>query len=148
MNISVIGGGAWGTTLAQALADNNHNVLIRDINPDFVKKINDTLGHQEGDRYIINACELIKNTFRNSKVFRIGGDEFMVLLDEEDYNVRNELVSLFKKRIEANIKKNEVVVAFGMAEYIPDEDYSFRHMFERADFEMYDQKKQLKSARN
>ena len=41
MNISVIGGGAWGCTLAQALADNNHQVLIRDINPDFVKKIND-----------------------------------------------------------------------------------------------------------
>ena len=41
MNISIIGGGAWGTTLAQALADNNHQVLIRDINPEFVKKIND-----------------------------------------------------------------------------------------------------------
>ncbi|MBR6288930.1 MAG: glycerol-3-phosphate dehydrogenase, partial [Acholeplasmatales bacterium] len=39
MNISIIGGGAWGTTLAQALADNNHQVLIRDINPEFVKKI-------------------------------------------------------------------------------------------------------------
>ncbi len=41
MNISIIGGGAWGTTLAQSLADNNHQVLIRDINPEFVKKIND-----------------------------------------------------------------------------------------------------------
>lgn len=41
MNISIIGGGAWGTTLAQVLADNGHNVLIRDINSDFVKKIND-----------------------------------------------------------------------------------------------------------
>lgn len=40
MNISIIGGGAWGTTLAQTLADNNNDVLIRDINLDFVKKIN------------------------------------------------------------------------------------------------------------
>ena len=40
MNISVIGGGAWGTTLAQLLADNGNNVLIRDINPEFVEKIN------------------------------------------------------------------------------------------------------------
>lgn len=40
MNVSVIGGGAWGTTLAQALADNRHNVLIRDINKTFVDKIN------------------------------------------------------------------------------------------------------------
>ena len=39
MNISIIGGGAWGTTLAQVLADNGHNVLIRDINDKFVEKI-------------------------------------------------------------------------------------------------------------
>ena len=40
MKVSVIGGGAWGTTLAQALADNGHDVLIRDINESFVNKIN------------------------------------------------------------------------------------------------------------
>ena len=40
MNISIIGGGAWGTTLAQALSDNGNLVLIRDINNDFVNKIN------------------------------------------------------------------------------------------------------------
>ena len=118
-------------------------LIVFDINN--LKKINDTLGHQEGDRYIISACELIKNTFRNSKVYRIGGDEFMALLSEDDFEVKDELVSIFKKKIEANIKKNEVVLAFGMAEYIPGEDYSFRHMFERADFAMYDLKKQLKA---
>ena len=40
MNISIIGGGAWGTTLAQALADNDHRVMIMDVNHDFVEKIN------------------------------------------------------------------------------------------------------------
>ncbi len=45
MNISIIGGGAWGTTLAQVLADNNHNVLIRDINPLFVDLINEKHTH-------------------------------------------------------------------------------------------------------
>lgn len=40
MNISIIGGGAWGTTLAQVLSDNNNDVLIRDINASFVEKIN------------------------------------------------------------------------------------------------------------
>ena len=118
-------------------------LIVFDINN--LKKVNDTLGHQEGDRYIISACELIKNTFRNSKVYRIGGDEFMALLSEDDFEVKDELLSIFKKKIEANIKKNEVVLAFGMAEYIQGEDYSFRHMFERADFAMYDLKKQLKA---
>lgn len=45
MNVSIIGGGAWGTTLAQLLADNGNNVLIRDINPTFVEKINNTHLH-------------------------------------------------------------------------------------------------------
>ena len=40
MKISCIGGGAWGTTLAQVLCDNHHEVLVRDINPVFVEKIN------------------------------------------------------------------------------------------------------------
>lgn len=52
MNISVIGGGAWGTTLAQALADNKHQVLIRDINPEFVRKINDDHLHPFFDKVI------------------------------------------------------------------------------------------------
>lgn len=40
MNVSIIGGGSFGTALAQVLSDNGHNVLIRDINEDFVNKIN------------------------------------------------------------------------------------------------------------
>ncbi len=45
MKISCIGGGAWGTTLAQVLSDNGHQVLIRDINPIFVDKINQEHTH-------------------------------------------------------------------------------------------------------
>lgn len=45
MNVSIIGGGSWGTTLAQVLADNGHTVLIRDINPEFIKKINNEHVH-------------------------------------------------------------------------------------------------------
>ncbi len=45
MKIAIVGGGAWGTTLAQALSDNGHDVLVRDINKDFVNKINKTHTH-------------------------------------------------------------------------------------------------------
>lgn len=45
MNVSILGGGAWGTTLAQTLTDNGNKVLIRDINPDFVLKINEDHVH-------------------------------------------------------------------------------------------------------
>ena len=45
MKISIIGGGAWGTTLAQSLADNNHEVMIMDVNQSFVEKINNEKLH-------------------------------------------------------------------------------------------------------
>ena len=45
MKVSVIGGGAWGTTLSQALSDNKHQVLIREINSTFVEKINEDHTH-------------------------------------------------------------------------------------------------------
>jgi len=61
MNISVIGGGAWGTTLAQALADNKHQVLIRDINPEFVKKINDDHLHPFFDKVIPSSIKATLN---------------------------------------------------------------------------------------
>lgn len=45
MKISIIGGGAWGTTLAQALSDNEHEILIRDVNAMFVERINNSHTH-------------------------------------------------------------------------------------------------------
>ena len=40
MKVSIIGGGAWGTTLGQVLIDNGHSVLIYDVNPEAIAKIN------------------------------------------------------------------------------------------------------------
>lgn len=45
MRVSMIGGGAWGSTLAQVLSDNENEVLIYDINKDFVKEINESHTH-------------------------------------------------------------------------------------------------------
>lgn len=61
MNISIIGGGAWGTTLAQTLTDNNHNVLIRDINLDFVNKINTSHMHPFFDVIIPSSIKATSN---------------------------------------------------------------------------------------
>lgn len=40
MKVSIIGGGAWGTTIARVLSDNGHSSLIYDINEEYLNSIN------------------------------------------------------------------------------------------------------------
>ncbi len=61
MKIGIIGGGSWGTTLAQALTDNNNLVLINDVNSDFVKKINETHLHPFFDKPIPESIKATTN---------------------------------------------------------------------------------------
>lgn len=59
MKVTILGGGAWGTTLAQALADKENEVLVYDINKEFVEKINKRHLHPFFD---ITIPEVIKAT--------------------------------------------------------------------------------------
>ena len=55
-------------------------MLLAFIDVDDLKKINDTLGHEEGDKALIDTAQIIRNTFRESDIIaRLGGDEFAVL---------------------------------------------------------------------
>ena len=65
-------------------------VVVLDING--LKKVNDTYGHDFGDMLIISACRLICKTFQHSPVYRIGGDEFVVILEKSDFDHYPELL--------------------------------------------------------
>ena len=118
-------------------------IAVCDING--LKIINDTEGHKAGDDYIKASCKLICRTFHHSPVFRIGGDEFAVILMGKDYTNRKELIADFKRQVEENIRFGEgPVVASGLAEFLPYEDHSPEDMFNRADNLMYADKARLK----
>ncbi|MBR1855158.1 MAG: GGDEF domain-containing protein [Lachnospiraceae bacterium] len=118
-------------------------IAVCDLND--LKSINDTQGHKAGDEYIKSACRLICDIFMHSPVFRIGGDEFVVLLTERDYSDRAELFKKLREQVLENKAKGEgPVIATGMADYIPQTDTEVTDVFERADSEMYENKRQLK----
>lgn len=117
-------------------------VAVFDLNG--LKVINDTLGHDEGDNYIRSGCKLICVKFCHSPVYRIGGDEFVVLLQGTDYKYRDDLLAEFELQVEKNLKKGEVVVSTGMSVFDAQHDTDFISVFARADKKMYERKRQLK----
>lgn len=109
-----------------------------------LKYINDTKGHAAGDQLIKDASALICDAFSHGSVFRTGGDEFVVLLMGKGYDTKDEVIADFNRRVEENIRKNEVVVSVGYSVLQPG-DEQLHDVFERADHMMYERKKELKS---
>lgn len=117
-------------------------IVVCDLNN--LKLINDTEGHKAGDRKICEACDLICRTYAHSPVFRIGGDEFCVILRGTDYQSKDYLLNMFRDGILHNREEGGVVVAAGMAVYDRKKDESVQQVFERADSQMYANKRSLK----
>lgn len=118
------------------------STIVLDVNG--LKIINDTLGHKAGDEYIRKACMIICKIFQHSPVYRVGGDEFVVILTGEDFEHRYELMNELNRIVEENAANKEAVVAAGISDYVSGKDSSLREIFERADELMYKRKKELK----
>ena len=116
-------------------------VVMLDIND--LKKINDTEGHQAGDRYLRDACKTICDTFKHSPVFRIGGDEFTVIAQGRDYMRIDELTAQMARYNADASRDGGIMIACGMARFENDECVA--SVFERADHSMYENKKELKA---
>ena len=118
-------------------------IIVCDVNG--LKRINDTLGHKAGDDYIRAACRMLCEYFKHSPVFRIGGDEFVVLLQGQDFEARHEILQSFNEKVERHIGTAQVVASLGLADFDAKTDASFHDVFKRADELMYRRKLQLKS---
>ncbi len=115
-----------------------------------LKKVNDQCGHDKGDIYLKNACQLICKTFDHSPVFRIGGDEFAVFLIGSDYENREELIRTFEEKsaqhcLTAHEKWEETSIAHGIAIYDPKIDATISETAKRADQLMYENKRKMKA---
>ena len=123
-------------------------IVMLDVND--LKSINDHYGHDSGDIYIKGVSNFVCNVYKHSPVYRIGGDEIVVILQGEDYKIRDELIEKIKKvfvDISHNTKDEKYMrysAAIGMSVFIEEIDTEVYSVFRRADKQMYANKAEMK----
>lgn len=126
--------------------DGDYAVLVMDIN--YLKMYNDKYGHEFGDMLISDASTIIKKVFGDYNIYRIGGDEFAVLINAPEDGLCEKLVKEFRAEQELfnrNAKHYElgVRIAIGYAVNLAD-DNDYADVFKRADKQMYIDKQEIK----
>lgn len=126
----------------------NFGVIVLDVND--LKVANDKYGHDIGNKLLVTVARIISDVFRRCPVFRIGGDEFVVILLNRDLDERNELckkldLACANKCIRTDTETILISIARGFARYNPAVDEQFADVFNRADDAMYRNKKEMKS---
>ena len=125
-------------------------VAVMDVN--FLKQINDACGHRAGDDLLINASRRICNTFDHSPVCRIGGDEFVAILEGYDYDNRESLRVQFEETMLTATFVSEgrecpLSIAIGIRDFSEKQHKSFEEVFHGADEAMYENKDFVKKQR-
>lgn len=116
-------------------------IVILDVND--LKSVNDNEGHKAGDRYLRDACKAISTIFKGGAVYRIGGDEFAVVVQDKTFAKIDDYMAKLAEHNDAAIKDGGVVIAGGMSRF--ESDVCVATVFDRADQLMYDNKNSLKS---
>ena len=139
---------SWIDALDKEIATKttHFGVAVFDVN--CLKETNDMCGHDVGDKLIISAAKVISDVFKKSPVFRIGGDEFLVILRHDDLtNHENLFNQLDLKCSNTFIEENSetpISVAKGFAIFDAAKDTNFGDVFKRADNAMYENKRKSK----
>ncbi len=118
--------------------------LLLFIDMDNLKRINDHYGHAEGDQALIHLAKILKKTFRESDIVaRIGGDEFVVLLESPDEHGEIPVTRLHENLREYNAqgpRRYTLSISVGMAQFDPEYPNSIDELLSEADSSMYEQK--------
>ncbi|BDU51714.1 diguanylate cyclase [Haliovirga abyssi] len=132
---------------------NNNNLIVIFIDVNGLKKINDSLGHKNGDKLIKITADILKESSRESDIVcRLGGDEFLVILVNCDL-VDSE--KFWNRVLENKERKNrsgkfdfKVSLSYGIASLDENREMSAYKIIEIADNRMYEDKKLKKAERN
>ncbi len=115
------------------------SVVIGDI--DYFKQINDTFGHQSGDKVLENTSNILMKNNRAADILcRWGGEEFLILCPEITLAEAATFAEKLRKQMEAEntIENKAVTISFGVTEYHPGE--AIDPFLARADKALYQAK--------
>jgi diguanylate cyclase (GGDEF)-like protein/PAS domain S-box-containing protein len=115
------------------------------------KRVNDTLGHQEGDRVLTGVAEVIRSQLRESDwAVRYGGDEFLLTLPETGPDIET-LLKRLERAVDSWCRENVVDVPvgidFGWATWRPDDPQPIASVVREADDRLYEAKRSRTTAR-
>jgi len=139
----------YATQAFSRMQRHNSKLVLIFIDLDNFKQVNDTYGHEMGDKVLKEVSEILKDIFRKYDiVVRYGGDEFIILIEDLNYDEKNIKILLEKMvdRIEKNLAKFKISASYGIA-VAPDEANNLKDLIFLADERMYKQKLQRKKAR-
>ena len=129
------------------LAEQGKNVTILVFDVNNLKTINDTEGHEAGDKYLKNTADIIHDNLHGmAPLYRIGGDEYTVVFADRSESEIEGVIESLRNEKRIAYKKQPFSCAFGAATYNKLEDESLKDTFKRADEAMYIEKKRQKAA--
>lgn len=127
-------------------------IIMVDLN--YLKRVNDTYGHDRGNQYIKNLYTLLWHHFSGDMIFRIGGDEFVILVQRERTPLAPELIKNVRHDMALTMKSAHtdswfrVSAAVGLAIYTPGKHRNVNDVFKEADQNMYMDKKTMRASRD
>ncbi len=140
---------SWITEFAEQLEQtrSDFGVVMLDLNN--LKETNDEYGHEVGNALIITSAKIIADVFRESPTFRMGGDEFLVILQGDELAQHETLLARLEKTCAETFVDEDaqipVSIAVGFARFDPSIDTCFKDVTRRADAAMYENKRNSKN---
>ncbi len=118
---------------------------------DGLKVINDTFGHLEGDRALVDAAGILRASFRSADIIaRLGGDEFTVFPIEAAAQSASILMGRLEEQLRLHNDTNhsrgyQLALSVGIARFEPDSSWTIDQLLEHADKALYQVKRQKRT---
>jgi diguanylate cyclase (GGDEF)-like protein len=130
---------------------NRQPLMLFFVDIDEFKRVNDELGHLEGDAFLICCADVLRNTFRDCDVIaRLGGDEFVILAQENGETCRETILSGLESALLALNGKvdspHKLSLSVGAARFDPQNPVTLGELLTLADRAMFEHKRGKTSA--